>query len=749
MSFSLNKKFCPFRCIEEDFVDKYKVPTKELFYLLLVCAYPSGALHTGHLRYFIIGDATARWRRLLGFDVKLLFSWDSFGLPAEMAAIENGVLPRVWTESNISNMKKNMESLNLSVDWNMEFKTIDSAYIKQQQEIFIKMFEADLAYEKESYVNWDPVLKTVLADEQIDAQGRCWRSNALVEQKLLKQIFFRITKYEDELLNFSTINWPEHIKTAQKEWIGKSTGIIFKFKIYEYSDLSINENEKYIEVFTTLPHTIFGVTFIATHENRNIKSVLHPISKEIIPVFQADYVLPYGTGAVMGVPAHDERDALFANENNLPFKQVIFENNLINSDFLNDLSIEEATKILFKEYGEHTFYKLRDWCISRQRFWGCAIPLLNCHNCGIIPVQKEELPIIFPDIIDDNFFITNCWKCGKQCERYKDTMDTYVDSSWYQLYFNKQLNTIAPNLYIGIGGSDHAVSHLLYSRFMTKVLRDFGMINLNEPFPHLVTHGLILNNAYKGVISGKYYAPKDIVDGHVLEGNNGIMNEKVEVITNCKMSKSLKNGITIESSLEFGVNAVRLYILSDNPIIGDMTWNENALRGCYRFVNKIWTFVNKINMNSKENIMNDEVQTNISNHFFHLNKYISNLEFNLYVARLRMLFNYLEELEEQMNIKEVIKQWLVALFPICPSLSAKCFEILFNSNIQKEEWIHGTEKKESILVIQINGKKHSIIDLIEINEHNELKEINEIANKLNIRYKKYIYVVNKLINFVI
>jgi leucyl-tRNA synthetase len=314
------------------------------------------------------------------------------------------------------------------------------------------------------------------------------------------------------------------------------------------------------------------------------------------------------------------------------------------------------------------------------------------------------------------------------------------------LYFNKQLNSIAPNMYIGIGGSDHAVSHLLYSRFMTKVLRDFNMINLNEPFPCLITHGLILNNAYKGKISGKYYAPKDVLDG-CANYNEGT--EEVEVITNCKMSKSLKNGISIEDALQFGVNAVRLYILSDNPIIRDMTWNEDALRGSYRFVNKVWTVVNNlIDSEVKENDLNTEMKINVSNHLYHLNRYMNNLEFNLYVARLRMLFNYMEEISETVNIKNVMKNWLIALFPICPSLADKCFSMLYNSNIQNEEWIDGKEKKTSILVIQINGKKYQLLDTIEIKKENEEKEINEIAQRFNIKYKKYIHIPNKLINFV-
>ena len=564
---------------------------KPKFYALSMFPYPSGNLHMGHVRNYVITDVIARFKRMQGYRVLHPMGWDAFGLPAENAAIEREIPPGQWTQQNIAQMKQQLQKLGLSLDWEREVTTCSPDYYRWTQWLFLQFYEAGLAYQKEAAVNWDPIDQTVLANEQVDSEGRSWRSGAQVERKLLRQWFLKITDYAEQLLNDldKLPGWPERVKLMQANWIGKSVGA--------YLEFPIQDSQEKIGVFTTRPDTVFGVSYVVlapehpltlqvttakqkkavkafiksvakeselerTAEDKPKRGVLtggtaiNPFNGEEIPILIADYVLvEYGTGAVMGVPAHDTRDFKFANDNNLPIRVVIVPENeesddpvlseayteagiMINSGQFDGLASTKGKTAIIdyaetQGYGKARIqYRLRDWLISRQRYWGCPIPVIHCPNCGTVPVPDEDLPVTLPENVEfsgrgasplaklEDWINVPCPSCGEAAKRETDTMDTFIDSSWYYLRYTDAKNTEAVfsldkvNSWMPIdqyvGGIEHAILHLLYSRFFTKVLRDRGLINCDEPFQRLLTQGMVQALTYKNPKTGKY-VPSDRV----------------------------------------------------------------------------------------------------------------------------------------------------------------------------------------------------------------------------------------------
>ena len=643
-------------------------PSQEKYYILEMFPYPSGKIHMGHVRNYTLGDVIARYKRARGLNVMHPMGWDAFGLPAENAAKENNISPKSWTYENISTMKGQLKQMGLSLDWSRELATCDEKYYHQQQKLFIEFFNKKLIYKKESLVNWDPIENTVLANEQV-IDGKGWRSGADVEQKKLSQWFFRITDYADELLKSLDImnKWPEKVKTMQKNWIGKSIGCEINFKI---SPNKFDLESSNIRIFTTRPDTIFGATFCALSpfhplvdelviKNANIAEdiiklrsqkiseesiskneklgidtslfIEHPfIKNKKLPVYVANFILmDYGSGAIYGCPAHDQRDLDFANKYNLEILQVIepgtgeqfdFANaitndgTVINSDFLNGLSVNEAkrsviNKLVELETGEEKVnFRLRDWGISRQRYWGCPIPIIYREDGKIIPVPEEELPVQLPEDVDlslpgnplDNhptWKYTRCPETGMKAIRETDTLDTFVDSAWYFLRFcspnssdvpfnDKEMKYWMPvDQYVG--GVEHAILHLLYARFFTKAINNK---NLDEPFDSLFTQGMVCHHTYKNS-SGNWVFPDDVKkdsDGLIqISSGEKVIEGPIE-----SMSKSKKNVIDPETIIKsYGADAARWFVLSDSPPEKDINWSESGIHGSWKICQKIWALV--------------------------------------------------------------------------------------------------------------------------------------------------------------
>ena len=644
--------------------NKFKNTDKnKKFYCLEMFPYPSGKIHMGHVRNYAIGDVIARYKMMNGFNVLHPMGWDSFGLPAENAARENNLNPKEWTKKNISAMKHQLKLLGLSIDWDLEISTCDEEYYKHQQELFIDFYNNGLVVRKETYVNWDPIEKSVLANEQV-IDGRGWRSNAIVERKKLFQWFFNISKFSEELLeDLNTLKeWPERVKLMQKNWIGKSVGCEINFKI--------SGIDEFIKVFTTRPDTIFGATFlavsidhpicekykklpkfldfkkecsqvgtteeaIANAEKIGFKTDLqaeHPfINNKKIPIYISNFILmDYGTGAIFGCPAHDQRDFEFANKYNIEIIPVVKpkdtnQNNqkneaytgdgiLINSEFLNDLTISDAKQKIVKEIENKKIgkkkitFRLKDWGVSRQRYWGCPIPMIYLKNGKVVPVDKSELPIKLPENIDVNskgnpldthptWKKTKYKKTGEEATRETDTLDTFVDSSWYFLRFCSPKYKKGPidedkikywmpvDQYIG--GVEHAILHLLYSRFFMKSINQYYKnINLSEPFKNLFTQGMVCHESYKDK-EGNWLYPDEI---EKISANKAVSKtDKKEVIIGPpeSMSKSKKNTIDPETMIElYGADAVRWFILSDSPPEKDVQWSDSGVSSSNKFLQK-------------------------------------------------------------------------------------------------------------------------------------------------------------------
>ena len=662
-------------------------PEQKAFYALSMFPYPSGSLHMGHVRNYVITDVIARAQRMRGDAVLHPMGWDAFGLPAENAAIERNVDPGVWTDRNIDQMRSQLGRLGLSIDWSREQATCHEDYYRWTQWLFLELHSAGLAYQKEATVNWDPIDQTVLANEQVDSEGRSWRSGALVEQKNLTQWFLKITQYADALLEDldQLQGWPERVRTMQANWIGRSIGAEIDFQVEGHNDATIT-------VFTTRADTLFGVSYVVlapehplvdalttadqkesveafrdlvsdlsnderTADDRPKRGVptgaeaVNPANGQKVPIWVADYVLAgYGTGAVMGVPAHDERDFRFAKTYELPVQRVIQMDGtdehsndgeawtgpgtLVNSGAFDGQSNDQAKQAI-TEYGTtkgwaraKRQYRLRDWLISRQRYWGCPIPIIHCADCGAQPVPTDQLPVALPKDVNlagkggsplaalDDWVNVPCPICGKPARRETDTMDTFMCSSWYFLRFADPQNSDRPfeseavkkwlPVQQYVGGIEHAILHLLYSRFFTKALKDRGLISINEPFERLLTQGMVQGVTYRNPRTGRYVAPALVVDpGTPRDPDDG---EELEVLFE-KMSKSKHNGVDPALVIDrYGADTARMFILFKAPPEKDLEWDDADVEGQFRFLQRLWRLVDSVSkLTAPDQLLSNDV----------------------------------------------------------------------------------------------------------------------------------------------
>ena len=775
--------------------------------------YPSGNIHMGHVRNYVIGDICARYHKLKGDEVIHPMGWDAFGLPAENAAIQYKTHPQDWTLSNIENMKSQLQKLDLDLDWDRELATCNEDYYRHQQELFIDLYNAGLAYKKDALVNWDPIDQTVLANEQV-IDGRGWRTGAEVEQKTLSQWFFKITNYAEELLSEldNLALWPEKVKVMQRNWIGKSIGAEIEFKL---SGL-----DQKIKIFTTRPDTIYGASFIAISINHKLVSNLvensevqkikeqfngvehdkekigiplnvnciNPITDETIPLYIANFVLDnYGEGAIFGCPAHDERDFEFAQKYQLPIKKVVEcedaqlpytgDGKIINSPILNGLDKDEAiTKIIgyleTKKIGNKSInYKLRDWGVSRQRYWGCPIPVIYYEDGSHRVLDKEELPVILPYNVSlegkGNALLNNdqwrkiiCPKTKKIAYRETDTLDTFVDSSWYYIRFldnnlDKPFDATDVNKYLPvdkyIGGIEHAILHLLYSRFFMKALRDIYELEVGEPFKQLFTQGMITHKTYR-TEKKEWIMPADValVDGYLIHQNT---KEKLIEGPSEKMSKSKKNVIEPKEILDsFGIDATRIFMISDSPPDRELEWTDEGIQSSKNLVNRLERYF----LHEKTDIHEDTVK--VVEKFVHeMERNILNFSLNKCVANIYTLINFLEKNKIYLGKNELSKKVLVCLFPIIPRMSSLLSRNIFNIEISEHVWPeidkNLIEENEINLPVQIKGKLISTINTKKgYNEKNLLEQIYKIEKISNkIAGKKIIRVINvqdKIINII-
>ena len=805
------------------------------FYCLEMFPYPSGKIHMGHVRNYTIGDVIARFKYLNGFNVLHPMGWDSFGLPAENAARENKLHPGDWTNKNIAEMKRQLKMLGLSIDWDLEISTCDEKYYKHQQELFIDLFNQGLISRKESYVNWDPQEKTVLANEQV-VDGRGWRSGVQVERKKLSQWVFNITKFSNQLLeDLVNLNeWPEKVKSMQTNWIGKSIGCEITFKV--------NSLQETIKVFTTRPDTIFGASFIAIsidhpfckkfEKDKNYQIfketclkvgtteeaiagaekqgfnlnyyVEHPFLKKKLPIYAANFVLmDYGTGAVFGCPAHDQRDHDFAKKYGLEIIEVVSNNigqdinqkaytgsgKIINSNFLNNLNTEEAKLkvidlLIDKKIGKkQTTFRLKDWGISRQRYWGCPIPMIYLEDGTVVPVEKEELPIKLPRDVDlktpgnplanhPTWKNTIHKKTKKKALRETDTMDTFVDSSWYFLRFCSPHNTNEPfdvdnvNYWMPvdqyIGGIEHAILHLLYSRFfMRAVKKNNSAVKIEEPFKGLFTQGMVCHETYKDQ-NGKWINPEEIKKD---ENNNFIKikdGSKIIVGPSESMSKSKKNVIDPEKMIKvYGADAVRWFILSDSPPERDVQWSDQGVNAAYKFLQKIYNLNHEIiNRKDKKGLDDKNLNLETNNYISKITNFIENFNLNVAIANSYSIYNILNKALtaniSNICLKNNFIKFLKTLIPFIPHIAYECLE-LQDQNSDFSSWptvdknIKIQEKVK--IALQINGKTKQIIEIDK--DLNEKEIFNKFKNEKvyqqlnNKKINKTIFVKNKIINYLI
>ena len=817
---------------------------KKKFYCLEMFPYPSGNIHMGHVRNYTIGDVLARFKSMQGYNVLHPMGWDSFGMPAENAAKENKLDPKTWTENNISVMKSQLKKLGLSIDWDREISTCSPEYYKHQQLFFLEMYKKGLVFRKENYVNWDPVDETVLANEQV-INGKGWRSGAIVERKKLNQWFFNISKFSEELLqSLETLkDWPNKVKIMQKNWIGKSFGCEIDFKIE--GTLPVNK----IRCFTTRPDTLFGFSFLAVsidhplskfyEEDKNFlkfkdqcsktgtteESIAHaekigfktnlfainPLDETIkVPVYFANFVLmDYGFGAVFGCPAHDQRDLDFARKYNLNVVPVVKPLNsgnnysikneaytgpgiIFNSKFLNGLKVPEESIIKTieilenKKIGEKKInFRLKDWGVSRQRYWGCPIPIAYDENNNIVTVPIKDLPVKLPEKINLNTKGNPLdhqidWKNininGKNCVRETDTLDTFVDSSWYFLRFCSPKNLdygfdqnevdywMPVDQYIG--GVEHAILHLLYSRFFMHAIKYKNKkFNHLEPFQGLFTQGMVCHETYKDQ-NNNWLSPDEVIseDGKNFHKKNN-SNEKVIVGTIESMSKSKKNTIEPENIIKnYGADAVRLFILSDSPPEKDVQWSEQGMVASYKFIQKLWMLhqkiLEKINLKDCTNKQSNKISEFTNQLIDKVTKNLEKFNYNVIVANFYETYNFMnKEIDQSLNSKDLLinyKKILFLMVPLIPHFAFECLENLKETG--NKDWPIADKKfltsNNVNIVIQINGKKKSIINTIKgINEEDLIEQVkNDIKIKKIIDNKniiKSIFIKDKLINLII
>ena len=812
---------------------------KKKFYCLEMFPYPSGKIHMGHVRNYTIGDVLARYKKLLGFNVLHPMGWDSFGLPAENAARENNLHPKSWTKKNIDTMKRQLKLLGLSLDWDREISTCEPDYYKHQQEFFLELFNKNLVYKKDTYVNWDPAEQTVLANEQV-IDGKGWRSGVPVERKKLSQWFFNIKKFSQDLLDEleKLNNWPDKVKLMQKNWIGKSFGCEINFQIEK------KNNEK-IKVFTTRPDTIFGASFIALsidhpisknfEKDNNFKKfklecsktgtteealaiaekigfntglfVLHPFKKEIkLPIYIANFVLmDYGTGAIFGCPAHDQRDLDFANKyklNVLPVvkpekidpkefkitdKAYTDDGILFNSDFLNNLKVTDAIKkaievITNKNFGEKKVtFRLKDWGVSRQRYWGCPIPIVYNEKGEAFPVDKKDLPILLPEDVDLNskgnpLEKHPTWKftklsSGEKALRETDTLDTFVDSSWYFLRFcspkNKKYGFEIEDINYWmpvdqyIGGVEHAILHLLYSRFFMRALAfENKKFNYSEPFESLFTQGMVCHETYKNENNNWLY-PDEIEKNSKGQFITKKDKEKVMVGPSESMSKSKKNIIDPEEMINmYGADSIRWFMLSDSPPERDVQWSQEGVSAAFKFIQKLWKLNNDIFNKKDINSSSGDIslQKAVNKTVYNVTKNLDNFQYNVVIANMHEIYNlfYDHNINNNTSTKTMKKEWekiTMLLMPLVPHLANECCEKM-NKEFYWPKYDPKLLKEENCtIVIQVDGRKRGILEM-PINSKETViikksKQIDNVSKHIeNTVIIKNIYIKNKLLNFI-
>ena len=821
---------------------------KEKYYVLEMFPYPSGKIHMGHVRNYTMGDVIARYKRHKGFNVLHPMGWDAFGMPAENAAMENNIHPGTWTYRNIDEMKSQLKPMGLSIDWSREFATCDTNYYKYQQELFIDMLNQNLAYRKKSLVNWDPVDKTVLANEQVE-NGKGWRSGAEIEKRELTQWFLKISDYSQELLESldDLPKWPEKVKTMQKNWIGRSEGASIMFSLENCPLLDK------LEIFTTRPDTIFGMSFCAISPNHPLAKALakdnkkielfieecnslstdqaslekqekkgintlmkikHPFKKSSVPLFIANFVLmEYGSGAIFGCPAHDQRDLDFAIKYNLDVLPVVCpqdqdgstfvigdeaytgDGKIINSGFLNGMTIEEAKRKVVSFLAEKNMgqkkvtFRLKDWGISRQRYWGCPIPVIHCEKCGVVPEKKENLPVELPENVSfknpgnplenaTDWLNIKCPVCSNPARRETDTMDTFVDSSWYFIRFtspthNRPTKEDDVNYWMSvdqyIGGVEHAILHLLYSRFFARAMNKTGHLSKRyvEPFSALFTQGMVCHETYKDS-EGNWLSPQEIKSSSNSSGEKVATCLKkglpVKIGPSVKMSKSKKNVIDpIDIIDQFGADTARWFVMSDSPPDRDISWSTEGVEGAWRHLNRVWRLTteiaNKLEQNSNGQVL--EGDRTIDDFVFETSKFIENFSFNKAIAKIYELTNFLTG--KNISIEQKIygiKSLAMLMEPFTPHIAQEIWSTIGEKGlIAKADWPDIKErtikeKENIILPIQINGKRKTEISISpELNEE-ALKELilEESTIKkalMNSSVKRFIYVPRRIVNLVI
>ena len=825
-------------------------PNKPKFYALSMFPYPSGNLHMGHVRNYTIADVIARVRRMQGFRVLNPMGWDAFGLPAENAAIERNIRPAEWTAQNIAQMRSQFDQLGISFDWDRELATCSPDYYRWTQWIFLEFFKAGLAYQKEATVNWDPIDQTVLANEQVDSAGKSWRSGAVVERKLLRQWFFKITDYAEQLLADldQLTGWPEKVRLMQANWIGKSTGAQVTFTA---------ESGDQLVVFTTRPDTLWGATFmvlspehslveklttpeqaeaIATYQTAAAKKsdldrmaegqektgvwtgsyAINPVNGEQVPIWIADYVLvDYGTGAIMAVPAHDPRDFEFAKKFNLPIKVVVQPESeslegatmtaahvgggvMVNSAELNGIpagketgqSVEAAVQWL-EANGKGTGtnnYRLRDWLISRQRYWGTPIPIIHCPNCGAVPVPDADLPVKLPEDVAfsgrgasplaqlASWINVPCPTCGTPAQRETDTMDTFIDSSWYFLRYpdakndQQAFDPAIANDWLPVdqyvGGIEHAILHLLYSRFFTKVLRDRGLLNFDEPFKRLLTQGMVQGKTYKNSRTGKYVLAIDIADlANPVDPETG---DALEVVYE-KMSKSKYNGVAPGDVVDkYGADTARMFILFKAPPEKDLEWEDADVEGQFRFLNRVWRLATEQGTGGKTTpnsaLSKPEKELRRAIHFA-IQAITEDLadeyQFNTAISEMMKLSNALTDApcKESPVYAEGIETLIKLLAPFSPHIAEELWHHLgYTDSVHIQPWLVLDESAlvvdEITLVIQVLGKTKGTIQVPAQSTKEQLEEYarsSDLAKRHldGKEIKKVIVVPGKLVNFVV
>jgi len=819
-------------------------------YVLEMFPYPSGRIHIGHVRNYTMGDVLARYKRMRGFEVLHPMGWDAFGMPAENAAMERGVHPGSWTRQNIANMKAQLKRLGFALDWSRELATCEPEYYGQEQALFLDLYAAGLVYRKESAVNWDPVDQTVLANEQV-IDGRGWRSGALVEKRKLSQWFLKITDFAEELLEgLSHLDqWPEKVRTMQENWIGKSQGMQFRF------DLSDGES---LEVYTTRPDTIFGASFVAVAAEHPVAqraaadnvaaqgfialckqggttaaeletaeklgydtgiTARHPFTGAALPVYIANFVLiEYGTGAIMAVPGHDQRDFDFATKYSLPILRVVApsaadaakpfadeaeagDGVLVNSGMLDGMTVAEAkAEVIVRAEAEgwgegKTVWRLRDWGVSRQRYWGTPIPFIHCEVCGVVPVPKKQLPVLLPDDVD---FATpgnplarhrtwkhvDCPQCGHAARRETDTLDTFVDSSWYFLRFASQpedrpFDPAAIRQWLPveqyIGGIEHAILHLLYARFWTRALKRIGKIDIDEPFASLFTQGMVTHETYQrtgtnepslmdqeGETEGdnnpanKWLSPEEVErrDGGVFEKTTGLPVQVGRVI---KMSKSKKNVVDPDEIVaKHGADAIRWFMLSDSPPERDLPWSEAGIEGCARFVQRLWRlFAQHDGAASGEDKALDRKRDQTVHA---VAQDIEALGFNKAVARIYELTAAIEKAPPSASRSAAIRTLLAIVAPMMPHLAEEVFARFGKGLIADATWPSVDPAllvdDEVTVAVQVKGKLRDTLTVAKGTANADLERLALASDKVQraldgAQVKKVIVVPDRLVNLVV